>query len=164
MEIWRLQPDGGAPEQLTDDELNNWFPHVSPDGQFIVFLSYGPDVDPGDHPFYKEVYLRLMPAGGGEPRVIAYLYGGQGTINVPSWAPDSRRLAFVSNSDRILKLDLLPLLGAGRSLPSCHDLLGPNCIGEIRLRRDTLVDTFEQVEDRVGEGVLVADDVSRWPP
>ena len=48
-----MQPDGGAPEQLTDDELNNWFPHVSPDGQFIVFLSYGPDVDPGDHPFYK---------------------------------------------------------------------------------------------------------------
>ena len=99
MEIWRMQPDGGTPEQLTDDELNNWFPHVSPDGQSIVFLSFGADVDPGDHPFYKEVYLRLMPAGGGEPRVIAYLYGGQGTINVPSWAPDSRRLAFVSNSD-----------------------------------------------------------------
>ena len=98
MEIWRMQPDGGAPEQLTDDELNNWFPHVSPDGQSIVFLSFGAEVDSGDHPFYKEVYLRLMPAAGGEPRVIAYLYGGQGTINVPSWAPDSRRLAFVSNS------------------------------------------------------------------
>ena len=50
------------------------------------------------HPFYQHVYLRLMPANGGAARVIAYVYGGQGTINVPSWAPDSRRLAFVSNS------------------------------------------------------------------
>lgn len=99
MEIWRMRPDGSQPEQLTDDPLNNWFPHVSPDGRSIAFLSYGADVDPGDHPFYKEVYLRLMPTAGGEPKVIAYLYGGQGTINVPSWAPDSRRLAFVSNTD-----------------------------------------------------------------
>jgi TolB protein len=98
MEIWRMGPNGEHPEQLTDDAFNNWFPHVSPDGRSVAFLSYSKDVDPGDHPFYKEVYLRLMSADGGEPRVIAYLYGGQGTINVPSWAPDSRRLAFVSNS------------------------------------------------------------------
>jgi Tol biopolymer transport system component len=98
MEIWRMKPDGSQPEQMTADRLNNWFPHVSPDGAWIAFLSYSDDVAPDDHPFYKEVYLRLMPADGGEPRVIAYLYGGQGTINVPSWAPDSRRLAFVSNS------------------------------------------------------------------
>lgn len=101
MEIWRMRPDGSQPEQLTDDELNNWFPHVSPDGKSIAFLSYSAAVDPGDHPFYKEVYLRLMSAAGGEARVIAYLYGGQGTINVPSWAGDSRRLAFVSNSDGV---------------------------------------------------------------
>jgi Tol biopolymer transport system component len=99
MEIWRIRPDGSQPEQLTDDSFNNWFPHVSPDGRSIVFLSYGAEVDPSDHPFYKEVLLRLMPTAGGEPRVIAYLYGGQGSINVPSWAPDSRQLAFVSNTD-----------------------------------------------------------------
>ncbi len=98
MQIWRMRPDGSEPEQLTDDGFNNWFPHVSPDGRSVVFLSYGPEVEPADHPFYKEVYLRLMPAEGGPPRVVAYLYGGQGTINVPSWAPDSRRLAFVSNT------------------------------------------------------------------
>ncbi len=98
MEIWRMKPDGSEPEQLTDDRFNNWFPHVSPDGKSVVFLSYGADVAPADHPFYRQVTLRLMPADGGEPRVVAYLYGGQGTINVPSWAPDSRRLAFVSNT------------------------------------------------------------------
>lgn len=99
MQLWRMRPDGSAPEQLTSDRYNNWFPHVSPDGRWIVFLSFMPDVAPSDHPFYKPIYLRLMPAAGGSPRVIAYVYGGQGTINVPSWSPDSRRIAFVSNSD-----------------------------------------------------------------
>jgi Tol biopolymer transport system component len=98
MQIWRMQPDGSRPERLTNDDYNNWFPHPSPDGRQLAFLSYGDDVGPADHPYYKHVYLRLMPAEGGTPRVIAYVYGGQGTINVPSWAPDGRMLAFVSNS------------------------------------------------------------------
>jgi TolB protein len=98
MQLWRMRPDGSAPEQLTDDGFNNWFPHVSPDGRWVAFISFPPEVPPGDHPWYKHVYLRVMPAGGGKPRVIAYVYGGQGTINVPSWSPDSKRLAFVSNS------------------------------------------------------------------
>lgn len=98
MEIWRMRPDGRGKEQLTDDRFNNWFPHISPDGDTVVFLSYSDDVPPGDHPFYKHVYLRKMPLDGGEPEVIAYLYGGQGTINVPSWSPDSERVAFVSNT------------------------------------------------------------------
>ncbi len=98
MQIWRMRPDGSGPEQLTRDGFNNWFPHVSPDGRWIAFLSFGPDVAPGDHPWYKHVYIRLLPADGGTPRVLAYVYGGQGTINVPSWSPDSQRLAFVSNT------------------------------------------------------------------
>lgn len=98
MQIWRMKPDGSEPQQVTDDELNNWFPHVSPDGRFLVMLSYLPEVAPEDHPFYKQVYLRRIPIEGGQPRVVAYVYGGQGTINVPSWSPDSRRIAFVSNS------------------------------------------------------------------
>ncbi len=98
MQIWRMNPDGSQPEQLTDDEFNNWFPHVSPDGDTIVMLSFSKSVDPSDHPFYKHVYLRTMPIDGGSPKVVAYLYGGQGTINVPSWSPDSKQIAFVSNS------------------------------------------------------------------
>jgi TolB protein len=99
MQIWRMRPDGSQPEQVTDDEHNNWFPHVSPDGRRIAFLSYGKEVDPSDHPYYRHVTIRVMPFEGGAPRVAAYVYGGQGTINVPSWSPDSRMLAFVSNTD-----------------------------------------------------------------
>lgn len=99
MQIWRMKPDGSDQEQITFDTLNNWFPHVSPDGKSIVFITFLNDVKPNDHPFYKHVYLRMMPIDGGQPKVIAYLYGGQGTINVPSWSPDSKRIAFVSNSD-----------------------------------------------------------------
>lgn len=100
MQLWRMKPDGSEQERVTNDEFNNWFPHISPDGKWIVFLSFLKDVRPEDHPFYKSVYIRLMPASGGPAKVIAYLYGGQGTINVPSWSPDSKRVAFVSNSDK----------------------------------------------------------------
>lgn len=101
MQIWRMKPDGSNQEQVTHDPLNNWFPHISPDGKWIVFITFGHDVDPSDHPFYKHVYLRMMPISGGKPKVVAYLYGGQGTMNVPSWSPDSRKIAFVSNSGGI---------------------------------------------------------------
>ena len=98
MQIWRMRPDGSGQEQVTNDSFNNWFPHISPDGKSIAYIAFPPDVAPDDHPFYKHVLLRLMPIDGGPARVIAYVYGGQGTINVPSWSPDGTRLAFVSNS------------------------------------------------------------------
>jgi len=95
MKIWRMGPDGSNPEQLTfDDTYADWFPHPSPDGRWIVFLSYEGDVQ--GHPANKPVTLRIMPAEGGTPQVIATMFGGQGTINVPSWSPDSRSIAFVS--------------------------------------------------------------------
>lgn len=98
MQLWRMKPDGTGKEQITFDEYNNWFPHISPDGKWIAFLSFISLISPDDHPLYKKVMLRLMPVNGGSPKVIAYLFGGQGTINTPSWSPDSKRIAFVSNS------------------------------------------------------------------
>jgi Tol biopolymer transport system component len=94
MQIWRMRPDGTGQQQVTNDGLNDWFPHPSPDGKWIVFLSYARDVQ--GHPANKDVQLRLMPVGGGEIQVLTRLLGGQGTINVPSWSPDSRHVAFVS--------------------------------------------------------------------
>ena len=101
MQIWRMKPDGSAQEEVTNDDLNNWFAHISPDGQWMVFLSFlKEEVDPGIHPPYKHVYLRIQStASGSKPKVLAYVYGGQGTINTPSWSPDSKRIAFISNSD-----------------------------------------------------------------
>lgn len=97
MQVWRMDPDGKNQTQLTFDEMNNWFPHVSPDNKWLVFISFPKEVPADKHPFYERVYLRLMPVEGGQPKVISYLYGGQGSINVPSWSPDSRKIAFVSN-------------------------------------------------------------------
>ncbi len=94
MQIWRMNADGSAQEQVTFDDYNDWFPHPSPDGRWIVFISYEKDVE--GHPANKDVMLRLMPTDGGEIQVLARLFGGQGTLNVPSWSPDSRSLAFVS--------------------------------------------------------------------
>jgi TolB protein len=101
MQLWRMKFDGSNQEQLTFDDYNNWFPHISPDGKWIVYLSFLNDINPNEHPFYRHVYLRLMPVSGGKSKVIAYLYGGQGSINTPSWSPDSKKIAFVSNSDSL---------------------------------------------------------------
>jgi TolB protein len=99
MQIWRMKPDGSDQEQVTNDEFNNWFAHISPDGKWICFISFlKEEVKPDIHPPYKHVYIRLMPFSGGQPKVIAYFYGGQGSMNTPSWSPDGKRIAFISNT------------------------------------------------------------------
>ena len=101
MQIWRMKPDGTGQEQLTFDQYNSWFPHLSPDGKWIVFISFPAEINPTSHPGNKRILLQLMPVSGGAPRVIAYLYGGQGTMNVLSWSPDSKEFAFVSYSQKL---------------------------------------------------------------
>jgi beta-mannosidase len=94
MQIWRMATDGSNPEQITTDDANNWFAHPSPDGKWIAFLTYDKSVN--GHPANKDVTLRLMSLADRKIKTLAKLFGGQGTINVPSWSPDSQRLAFVS--------------------------------------------------------------------
>jgi Tol biopolymer transport system component len=94
MQIWRMKPDGSDQEAVTSDDFNNWFPHPSPDDKWLIFLSYEKGVT--GHPANQPVRLRLMPLGGGPIQELARLLGGQGTINVPSWSPDSKQVAFVS--------------------------------------------------------------------
>lgn len=97
MQVWRMETDGSNPTHMVNEEVNCWFPHVSPDGKLVVYIAYGKnDVNAGDHPANKNVELRLVPAGGGESKTIVELFGGQGTINVNSWAPDNRTIAFAS--------------------------------------------------------------------
>ncbi|MBL9172619.1 MAG: TolB family protein [Verrucomicrobiales bacterium] len=94
MQIWRMKPDGSGQEPVTRDDANHWFPHPSPDGKWLVFLTYDAQVQ--GHPENKDVQLHLLSLADGKIEVLAKLLGGQGTINVPSWSPDSRKLAFVS--------------------------------------------------------------------
>ena len=103
MQAYRMRTDGSEQTQMTADDSNNWFPHVSPDGRRVVFVSYYKgDVAPGDHPANKNIRIRLMDACGGPITTLIATdpdkgeLGGQGTMNVNSWAPDSRRFAFVT--------------------------------------------------------------------
>jgi len=93
-QIWRMRPDGSGQERVTNDETNDWFPHFSPDGKWMVFLSYPKDVT--GHPQNKSVELRIMQMSDGTIKPLARLFGGQGTMNVASWSPDSLHVAFVS--------------------------------------------------------------------
>ena len=97
MQIWRMEADGSNPTHMVQEEANCWFPHVSPNGRFVAYIAYSKDdVSPGDHPPNKHVELRLIPVEGGSSQTIVKLFGGQGTMNVNSWSPDNRTLAFVS--------------------------------------------------------------------
>jgi TolB protein len=92
--IWRMKPDGSQQEQITSDEAENWFPHIAPNGESMAFLTYAQGA--GDHPENKDVSLRVMNLATRQVTLLAKLFGGQGTINVSSWSPNSQYLAFVS--------------------------------------------------------------------
>jgi Tol biopolymer transport system component len=93
VQLWRIRPDGRQPTQMTRDERVNWFPHPSPDGHHVLYVAF--EGGTKGHPRDRQVELRIIPSGGGAPRVLLAMFGGQGTMNVPCWAPDSKRFAFV---------------------------------------------------------------------
>ena len=97
MQIWSMAADGSDQTQVINETGNDWFPHISPDGKWMVYLAYKPGVT--GHPGGQDVELRLMSLADHKIKVLAKLYGGQGTINVPSWSPDSTRVAFVSYAE-----------------------------------------------------------------
>ena len=94
MQIWRMKPDGSEPEQITSDDRNNWYPHISPDGMTIAFLTYDKDVK--GHAPNKDVALRLFTPDNGAIRTLVTLFGGQGSLDSNTWAPDGKHLAFVA--------------------------------------------------------------------
>lgn len=98
MQAYRMKADGSEQTQMTfDEEWNTWFPHISPDRTKVVTIAYKKgDVKPGEHVPHKNVELRLMNADGSDVKTIVKLFGGQGTINVNSWSPDSKKFAFVT--------------------------------------------------------------------
>lgn len=96
MQIWRMKPDGSNQEQVTFDANQDWFAHPSPNGKWLMYISYPPEVPATSHPHNQRVMLRMQPVGEKNVKVMAHIYGGQGTFNVPSWSPDSKKVAFVS--------------------------------------------------------------------
>ena len=98
MQAWKMNADGSEQTQMTfDEDWNAWFPHISPDLSKVVYLAYRKgDLEPGQHLPDKNVEIRMIPAEGGKPETLLKIFGGQGSINVNSWSPDSSKFAFVS--------------------------------------------------------------------
>ena len=97
MQAWRMRADGSEQTRMThDDDWNIWFPHISPDREKVAMLAYRKgDVKPSEHLPHRYVELRLMDSDGGNMRAVVSLFGGQGTMNVNSWSPDSKKFAYV---------------------------------------------------------------------
>ncbi|MBI1415808.1 MAG: hypothetical protein GC146_01165 [Limimaricola sp.] len=93
VDLWRVRPDGRDMERMTEGAEVDWFPHPAPLGDDVLWLAFPPGTK--GHPADLQVRLRLMPAAGGTARDILTLFGGQGSLNVPCWAPDGSRFAFM---------------------------------------------------------------------
>ena len=96
MQVWRMNRDGSGLTRMTDSDANNWFGHVSPDGKHVIYLTFAKgELEPNEHLPNMYVSLGMMDYDGQNKKKVLDLFGGQGSINVNSWAPDSRRIAYV---------------------------------------------------------------------
>lgn len=132
MQAWRMKANGKEQTQMTfDEDMNSWFPHISPDNKKVVYIAYHDyEIAPGDHLANRNVQLRMIPADGGEPEILKEMFGGQGSINVNSWSPDSKKFAFISYrlKDEIEapKVDMNVQLYSLRSLIGTPELFARN--------------------------------------
>ena len=132
MQVWRMKTNGKEQTQMTfDEDMNSWFPHVSPDGKNVVYISYHDyELRPSQHLPDLNVQLRMIPATGGDPKILVELFGGQGTINVNSWSPDSKRFAYVSyrptEEIEAPEKDMAVMLYSIRSLIGTPELFAKN--------------------------------------
>ena len=97
MQVFRMDRNGENQIQMTHQDQNNWFPHISPDGEKILYIAYAKDaLDSSEHLPNMPVSFWIMNQDGSDPKKILSFLGGQGSLNVNSWSGDSRRFAFVS--------------------------------------------------------------------
>jgi len=124
MQVWKMKTSGKDQTQMTfDPDMNSWFPHISPDGKKVVYIAYHDyEIDPGSHIANLNVQLRMIPAAGGSPEVLLDFFGGQGSLNVNSWSPDSKQFAFVRY--RIAEEMTAPRREMAVQLYSVRSLLG----------------------------------------
>ena len=94
-QLARMPAEGGQIERLVESESVDWFPHLSPDCELGSYISFPPGTL--GHPPDLDVEVRLVRTADWSEAVWRFpLFGGQGTINVNSWSPDSSRFAFVA--------------------------------------------------------------------
>lgn len=166
MQAWRMRANGKEQTQMTfDEDMNSWFPHISPDGKRVVYIAYHDyEIAPGDHLANRNVQLRMIPAEGGEPEVLMELFGGQGTINVNSWSPDSKRFAFVSyrlkEEVEAPQLEMSVQLYSLRSLIGTPELFKKNSayvLGRVREMGFTGVEAASYEDDGTFSGLAPED-------
>lgn len=89
--LWTVSTAGGEPKRLTTGDFSESAPRYSPDGRRIAFYS-NRDGRQG---------IWVVPADGGEPKLATRVYQTNFYLKSAgesfAWAPDSRRIAFLSS-------------------------------------------------------------------